>query len=188
MARRTAGHPPHGVGVRPRPRLAIASLFLALAAACACVPVEDGSIELPVAPRRPLPACEWAEVVSVTDGDTVRIDLDGTEERLRYIGIDAPELNPQSGDPEPFAGEATEANETLVGGKRICLERDVSDRDRFDRLLRYAWLENGTMVNEALVLAGLAEAVEFRPDTKHHDAILFPAQDEAMAAGRGIWQ
>jgi micrococcal nuclease len=162
-----------------------------LLAAAGCDSVSTGEdvtvIELPQAPSRPLPECEWAEVVSVTDGDTVRVRIDGDDERLRYIGIDAPELNPETGEPEPFAEEASAANEQLVEGEELCLERDVSDRDRFGRLLRYAWLEDGTLINEALVLAGLAEAVEFRPDTKHHDAILQPAEDEAAAEGRGIW-
>lgn len=123
----------------------------------------------------------------MADGDTIRVRLGGEVERLRYVGIDAPELVTDSGQPEPLAEEAREANEELVGGKDICLEQDVSDRDRFGRLLRYAWLEDGTMVNEALVLAGLAEAREFRPDTKHHKSILQPAEEAAIAAGRGIW-
>lgn len=164
--------------------------FLAIAPALACLPAgsDDSSANLPGAPRRSLPECEWADVLSVSDGDTIRVELNGERERLRYVGIDAPELNAEAGQPEPFAREATEANEQLVGGERICLERDVSDRDRFGRLLRYAWLEDGTLVNEALVLVGLAEAVEFRPDTKHHDSILSPAQDKAIAAERGIWR
>ena len=168
------------------------ALFLAGAWLCAaCEPLVGDSptpVRLPGAPIRPLPECEWAEVLSVTDGDTIRLRLDGEEERLRYIGIDAPELRPESGTAEPLAEEAAAANAQLVEGEEVCLERDVSDRDRFGRLLRYAWLANGTMVNEALVLAGLAEAVEFRPDTAHHDDILQRAEDEAMAAGRGIWR
>lgn len=161
-------------------------------AAGGCDSVSTGErtvvIELPDPPSRPLPQCDWADVVSVSDGDTIRVRLDGEVERLRYIGIDAPELNPETGEPEPFAEAASAANEQLVDGEEICLERDVSDRDRFGRLLRYAWLADGTLVNEALVLAGLADAREFRPDTKHHDEILQPAEDAAIAAQRGIWR
>ena len=172
-------------------RLALPLLAAIAFFAAGCEPVSMDSappVDLPEAPSRPLPACEWAEVVDVTDGDTVRVRLNGEEERLRYIGIDAPELRPDGGDPEPFAETATAANEQLVEGEDICLERDVSNRDRFGRLLRYAWLQDGTLVNEVLVLAGLAESVEFRPDTKHHDAILHPAEAEAMAERRGIWR
>jgi micrococcal nuclease len=168
-------------------------LFAALIlAASGCDSVSTGEhtvvIDLPETPSRVLPPCDWAEVLSVTDGDTIRVRLDGEVERLRYIGIDAPELRPESGVAEPLAEEATAANAQLVEGEDVCLEVDVSDRDRFGRLLRYAWLADGTMVNEALVLAGLAEAVEFRPDTGHHDDILQPAEDEAMAEARGIWR
>lgn len=161
--------------------MAVAGALAASATAC------EPSPQLPETARRPLPACEWADVVSVVDGDTIRVEIGGAEESVRYIGIDAPEARGE-GAPEPFAKEATGANEALVGGKRVCLESDVSDRDRFDRLLRYAWLEDGRMVNEALVLAGLAEARAYRPDTKHQATILDPAEEAARAAGRGIWE
>ncbi|MEX1102883.1 MAG: thermonuclease family protein, partial [Dehalococcoidia bacterium] len=175
-------------GVRFRHSAVLLAVTALAWSACGTLSTEPGaSVTLTGVAPRPLPECEWAEVLSVSDGDTIRVRLNGENERLRYIGIDAPELRPESGPPEPFAEEAAEANEQLVEGEDICLERDVSDRDRFGRLLRYAWLEDGTLVNEALVLAGLAEAVEFRPDTKHHDEILQPAEDRAMAARRGIW-
>ncbi|HEX6031074.1 MAG TPA: thermonuclease family protein [Tepidiformaceae bacterium] len=136
--------------------------------------------------RRELPACEWAEVTRVVDGDTIHVELNGVDERVRYIGIDAPEEHADGG-PEPFADEATAANASLVGDKRVCLERDTSERDRYGRLLRYAWLEDGRMVNEALVAAGLAEAVEYRPDTKYESSILEPAEARARSERRGIW-
>ncbi len=152
------------------------------------VPPPTGEVvELPATASRPLPPCERAEVIGITDGDTVRVRIDDREERLRYIGIDAPELRPQSGPPEPFAAAASDANASLVLGVRVCLERDVSDRDRFGRLLRYAWLEDGRMVNEILVAAGLAEAKRYRPDVRHHESILAPAQQHADAEDRGIW-
>ena len=146
-----------------------------------------GEVELPATASRPLPACTWAEVTGVTDGDTIHVRVEGRDERVRYIGIDAPELRPASGPPEAFAAEAAAANERLVLGERVCLEKDVSETDRFDRLLRYAWLEDGRLVNEVLVAAGLAEAKRYRPDVRNHDSILAPAQAEAQAADRGMW-
>ena len=146
-----------------------------------------GEVELPPTASRPLPACTWAEVTGVTDGDTIHVRIEGRDERVRYIGIDAPELRPSSGPPEAFAAEATAANEQLVLGERVCLEKDVSEADRYDRLLRYAWLDDGRMVNEILVAAGLAEAKRYRPDVRNHDSILAPAQVEAQAADRGMW-
>ncbi|HQW51790.1 MAG TPA: thermonuclease family protein, partial [Tepidiformaceae bacterium] len=70
---------------------------------------------------------------------------------------------------------------------RLCLEKDVSDRDQYRRLLRYAWLDDGRMVNEELLEAGMARVVTFPPDVKYHDARLLPAQRAASRAGLGIW-
>jgi len=152
-------------------------LLAGFLAACAEEPSAEGLAALGI-------TCTWAEVVSVTDGDTIWVEIEGEVERLRYVGIDTPEVGDNA---EPFGEEATAANRSLVGAGRVCLEGDVSDRDRFDRLLRYVWLEDGTLVNEALVREGLAEAVRFPPDTKHHDARLAPAAEEAREERLGIW-
>jgi micrococcal nuclease len=134
-----------------------------------------------------LPPCDWTEVVRVVDGDTIIVRIDGAQDRVRYIGIDTPEL-PNFGNPEePFARAATEANEALVEDGQVCLERDISERDSFDRLLRYTWLADGRLVEEELVRQGLAEVVTFPPDVKYHDSRLIPAQRQAREAGVGIW-
>ncbi|MCZ7577309.1 MAG: thermonuclease family protein [Dehalococcoidia bacterium] len=87
----------------------------------------------------------------------------------------------------PSVPEAAAYNEELVDGRSLCLETDVSDRDRFGRLLRYAWLEDGTMVNELLVAAGMARVATFPPDVKYTESLLLPAQQAAAEAGRGLW-
>jgi micrococcal nuclease len=130
-------------------------------------------------------------VTSITDGDTIRVEIDGHESRLRYIGIDTPESRAPGTPVEPFALAATAANASLVGGAQVVLEKDVSETDRFDRLLRYVWLspDDGAawrLVNLELVRAGLAEAVAYPPDTKYQD-VLESAESEARAAGRGQW-
>lgn len=125
-------------------------------------------------------------MTDIVDGDTIRVRHEGRNEPVRYIGIDAPELS-AAGGPEPLAGEATAANRRLVGGRDVCLERDVSDRDRFGRLLRYAWLADGTLVNQALLEQGLATVVVFAPDTKYHADRLYGAEDTARRARIGIW-
>jgi micrococcal nuclease len=127
-----------------------------------------------------------ATVVSVTDGDTIRVLLDGVEQRVRYIGIDAPEIDSGA---EWMGAEATAANARLVEGRDVVLERDVSKRDRFGRLLRYVWLGTGDgwlLVNRELVRLGFAEAVSYPPDVKY-DAILLRAQGKAAEATRGLW-
>jgi micrococcal nuclease len=110
----------------------------------------------------PAPDADAARVVRIVDGDTIRVQFgDGREEPVRYIGIDTAER----GD-EPCFSKATEANARLVEGERVRLERDVSERDRYDRLLAYVYRESdGLFVNEELVKLGLAEAREYPPDT-----------------------
>lgn len=118
-------------------------------------------------------------VEKVIDGDTIVL-VGG--ERVRYVGLDSPELSPVG---EPFGAEATRFNRALVEGRRVRLERDVSDRDRFDRLLRYVYVD-GILVNAELIREGYAEAKEYRPDTKYQRC--FQAlQEEARAGGRGMW-
>lgn len=124
-------------------------------------------------------ACRPAEgvaVVRVIDGDTIVIQGD---ERVRYIGIDAPEQD------EPLGREATELNRKLVQGKRVRLERDVTDRDRYGRLLRYVYVD-GTFVEAELVRQGLARVRAYPPDTRHHQE-LSALEQEARQAGRGVW-
>jgi micrococcal nuclease len=122
---------------------------------------------------------ETVRVTRVIDGDTIVIS---GGERVRYIGIDTPELGEE---PEPLAEEATTANREMVDGKTVRLERDVSETDRFGRLLRYVWID-GTMVNAELVRMGLAEAKEYPPDTRYQP-LLEAAELEARLAGRGMW-
>jgi len=135
---------------------------------------------LPVSSETPLAGHETALVVRVLDGDTVEVLLAGETLRLRYIGIDSPE------DGQPFAAEATEANRQLVEGKKVFLEKDVSETDRYDRILRYVYLLDGTFINAELVRAGYARAAAYPPDTRYQD-YLQSVQQEAMQGGLGIW-
>lgn len=136
---------------------------------------------------RPVGPLEEAIVTRVIDGDTILVRIGGRQARLRYIGIDAPEMGDRL--PEPWAEEATEANDRLVAGHRVQLERDISDTDRFGRLLRYVWLpgpDSWTLVNLELVRSGLARSVSFPPDVRHQDW-LRAAEAEARRAGAGLW-
>jgi micrococcal nuclease len=137
-----------------------------------------------LAPTGPM---QVATVASVTDGDTIRVLLDGQNVPVRYIGIDTPET--QDGA-EPMGAEASEANRRLVEGQQVVLETDVSETDQYGRLLRYVWIEADAgwlLVNLELVRQGLATVVSFPPDVKYHDALLLPAQGAARDAGLGMW-
>lgn len=120
-----------------------------------------------------------ALVVRVIDGDTVEIE---GGERVRYIGMDTPESTNQH---ECFGEEASARNRALVEGRVVDLETDVSNRDRYGRLLRYVYLD-GVMVNEQLVQEGYATVSTFPPDVKYQDRFL-AAQRAARDAGIGLW-
>lgn len=97
-------------------------------------------------------------VTAVIDGDTIIVDLNGTSYRVRYIGIDTPETGDVCGS------EATSANAALVGGQTVRMVKDVSETDRYNRLLRYVYVGD-TFVNGVLVANGWARAVDYPPDT-----------------------
>ncbi len=138
-------------------------------------------------PALGLPSCEPAEVVRVIDGDTISVRVGGRVETVRLIGIDTPETVHPEQPPEPFGKEARDYLASLLDEGTVCLERDVSERDRYGRLLRYVWLQDGTLVNEALLLAGLAVVTTYPPDVKYVESRFLPAQQAARAAGRGLW-
>ena len=130
-----------------------------------------------------------ARVISVTDGDTIRVEIDGSSVPLRYIGMDTPETVSPNEPVQWMGPESTAANKALVEGQTVVLERDVSDTDRFDRLLRYVWIERGgqwLMVNRELVLLGFAISKAYPPDTKYQ-SLLNAAQREAHGARVGRW-
>lgn len=118
-----------------------------------------------------------ATVARIVDGDTLRVLVNGVEYPLRYIGMDTAEVG------QPTADEATALNRSLVSGQTLYLEKDVSETDRYGRLLRYVWLADGRMVNEELVLDGCAVASTYPPDVKYQER-LRAAQQVAVAAGR----
>ena len=122
---------------------------------------------------------ETAKVTRVIDGDTIVIQGDY---RVRYIGIDTPEIHPTV---EDYGIEAWEANRRLVEGKEVRLEIDVSETDRYGRLLRYVYVDD-IFVNAELVRLGLAEARAYPPDTRYQDE-LGALESEARQEGRGMW-
>jgi micrococcal nuclease len=130
-------------------------------------------------------------LIEVTDGDTIRVDVDGRNELVRLILIDAPEIHDPNRPPECFGQEATTYLSWLLSlGGDLYLETDVSDRDRFGRLLRYVWLDFGDgevyLVNEVLVRAGYVAFSTYPPDVKYVDEIREAGQF-AREHGYGLW-
>lgn len=129
----------------------------------------ESALNPPTETPTPLPtpndgtSMEIGRVTRVIDGDTIDVMIDGTEERVRYIGVNTPERD------EPCYSDATDANRALVEGQTVRLVIDTSNRDRFDRLLRYVYVGE-TFVNEALVRDGWAEVARYEPDTAFFDS------------------
>ena len=138
----------------------------------------------------PTGALENATLVRVVDGDTIRVMVGGLEERVRYIGINTPERYPGGPEtPAPFAQAATDANVALLGTSRLILETDISERDRFGRLLRNVWIERDgswVFVNLQLVADGFARVSTFPPDVKYVD-LLRDAERAARDGQLGLW-
>lgn len=124
-----------------------------------------------------------AVVQRVIDGDTVVL---ATGERVRYIGVDTPELHHPKKPVEAYAREAKEFNRRLVDGKAVRLEFDVERHDKYGRLLAYVYLEDGTFVNAELIRQGYAQILTIPPNVKYADLFL-KLQRQAREAGRGLW-
>lgn len=125
---------------------------------------------------------EVATVTRVLDGDTIEIEGGQT---VRYIGIDTPETVKPQTPVQCFGEEAKEENSRLIQGKTVRLEKDISETDRYGRLLRYVYVDD-TLINEALVKNGFAQASTYPPDVKYQKLFL-EAQIEAREQGRGLW-
>ena len=125
---------------------------------------------------------QQATVERVVDGDTIIVDLDGVEQRVRLIGVDTPEsVHPDESRNSEAGDVASDFTKSIVKqGDTVYLQKDVSDTDKYDRLLRYVWLEKPTdatdeseiktkMLNAILVVEGYAEPKEYEPDTAYAD-------------------
>ena len=132
----------------------------------------------------PSGSADWAAVKHVNDGDTILLS-DGR--RVRYIGIDTPEIDHESRRAEAFGYEARDANRRLVAARKIRLVIDQEPQDRYGRMLAYVYLPDGTLVNAEMLRLGLAVVFHKRPNTSLFPELL-AAQREAMKAGLGIWK
>lgn len=131
-------------------------------------------------------------VVRVIDGDTIEVRRYpfGQPDRVRYLGLDAPEVSRGGrGSPEQqgetFGDEATEANRRLVEGRKVWLAGDEQERDGHGRLLGYVFAD-GLFVNRELVAGGYAQVMLVQPNLRFAEEMV-TAQKEAREAGRGIW-
>ena len=134
-------------------------------------------------PVRRYDAPREAPVIRVHDGDTISVIIDAKQEKIRLIGIDAPELAQGH-----WGKEAKKYLETLVdaSGRRVRLEFDATRRDKYGRILAYVWAENGEMINLLMVKSGHAVLYTIPPNVRYTNE-LRQAQEEARDMALGIW-
>jgi micrococcal nuclease len=120
----------------------------------------------------------YAKVTRVIDGDTIVID---SGQKIRYIGMNTPEVETS----ECFATVASEINKNLVLGKTVKLEKDVSETDKYGRLLRYVYVDD-VFIDDYLVKNGYAKVMTLPPDTKYEDEFL-GSQKYAKESNLGLW-
>lgn len=127
---------------------------------------------------------EISFVTRIIDGDTFEIE---TKQKVRLIGIDTPELNKTNNrDPECFGTAATQQLSDLILNKKVRMEKDISQTDRFGRLLRYVYIDD-IFVNRHMVQTGYAYATTYPPDVKFKDTLAL-AQKTAERNKRGLWK
>ena len=128
-----------------------------------------------------------AQVLKVIDGDTVEARIGSNIERLRLLGIDTPETVKPNSPVECFGPEASKRTKELLSpGTEILLQRDEQARDRYGRLLVYAWLSDGKFVNASLLRDGFADTLFIKPNFARRSE-LSAARAEAKAEKKGMW-
>ena len=129
------------------------------------------------------PKKRTAVVGRVIDGDTFVL-LSG--ERVRLIGIDTPEYEPWKNRVDFYGLEASNYSRKLLSDKKVVLEFDVKDKDKYERTLAYVYLEDGEFVNRRLVEEGYARAKYYAPNGRYR-VIFKEAEEKARLAKKGIW-
>jgi len=132
------------------------------------------------------PAPVEGTVVRVVDGDTIHVRIGARVEKVRYIGVNTPEVHHPTKGEEPGGREAAEVNRRLVEGQAVRLELDMQERDRYGRLLAYVWIGD-LMINAELVRLGYAQVMTSPPNVRYQEVFL-KLQREAREAGRGLWR
>lgn len=172
----------------------ILAIFLALTlTSCDQIPKEN---------KNQFASKDWqiyqkTKVKYAVDGDTIWVDIDGKDEKVRFVGVNTPEIAKDGKPAEFMADEAKDFTNSILKNKEIYLEKDISDRDKYDRLLRYIWLEEPSTnpslsdiekntLNGILVKEGYAYANYYKPDIKYQE-YLKELEKSAQENKKGIW-
>jgi micrococcal nuclease len=129
-------------------------------------------------------------VVWVVDGDTIHVRVGSRIEKVRYIGVNAPEIpHPEARGWREGGARAFAVNRQLVAGQTARLELDLGRRDSWGRLLAYVWVKRARkqiMVNAEMVRRGYAQVMTIPPNVRYQERFL-KLQREAREARHGLW-
>lgn len=132
-----------------------------------------------------------AQVTKVFDGDTIEVEFsDGQKSKVRYLGIDTPETVDPNRPAGCYGYQASLRNKKLVDKKMVYLEKDLSEVDKYGRLLRYVYLKQSNgwlLVNEYLISSGMGTVLSLPPDNRLTPRFL-QVEEEARIGRRGLWK
>jgi micrococcal nuclease len=139
-------------------------------------------------PNNEAPATYYATVIKISDGDTFSVSFGDEIIKVRLIGVDTPEsVSRDKNKNVPFGKVASAFTEEHLLKKEITLKTDVSEYDKYGRMLAYVYLPDGTLYNELLIREGYARIMTVPPNVAHAGDFL-AAEKEAKEEGLGIWQ
>ncbi len=127
-------------------------------------------------------------VASVVDGDTIKVNINGRAETIRFIGMDTPEVKDPRKPVQCFGKEASARMQTLIVGKSVRLQADPSqgERDKYDRLLRYVYASDGTNLAYQMIREGYAHEYTYRTPYLYQTQFR-SAQAFAQSNSLGLW-
>lgn len=134
------------------------------------------------------PLIESYLVTRIVDGDTIIVEVNGAQEKVRLIGVDTPEVVDPRKPVQCFGKEASAFTKILLAGKRVRLEPDQtqSDRDKYGRLLRYVFLSDNTLVNKIIIAEGYGHEYTYRLPYRYQTDFK-NAERIARESQKGLW-
>jgi micrococcal nuclease len=168
-----------------RHRATLSTIFIALALIF-CAYMGYAQFQMSTVPPQSV-APGFYRVTKVSDGDTITVDMNGTAETVRFIGVDTPETHKPNTPVQCFGPQASDFTTKTLTGASVRLEADPTNdnRDRYDRLLRYVYTQDGTLLNKTLVEQGYGFAYLSFPFQKKQE--FAAAQSRAQNAKSGLW-
>lgn len=132
---------------------------------------------------------DYYSVVKVVDGDTFEVQIGNKKEKVRFIGVDTPEVVDPRKPVQCFGREASNFAKKILTDKKVRLEKDPTqgDRDKYNRLLRFVYLEDGTFFNKLLISEGYAHEYTYHSNPYKYQEEFIQAARDARENSRGLW-